>query len=68
MPIPPPDKGQTEKDFISHCMSDEDMAKTFPNGKQRYAVCISQFEKAKKSKGSEEVEWKEVSKDKIVIY
>lgn len=46
MPIPKPKKGESKDDFISRCMSDEDMKEysADPKSNQRYAVCISKWE------------------------
>ena len=57
MPLPSP-KGQQEKDkFVSSCIGDKDMIEEFPDQKQRVAVCYSQWERAKKSKSSQEIDW-----------
>jgi len=45
MPLPKPDKHEDKDDFISRCMSDDKMKKEFSDNKQRYAVCMKQFEK-----------------------
>ena len=53
MPIPSP-KGPEEKNkFISRCMSDKVMKKEFPDNKQRVAVCLSKYKKAKAKQGFE---------------
>lgn len=69
MPIPKPRKNQKEDLFIGDCMGDEAMMKDFPNQKQRYAVCKSTFDRAKKSKASEEneINWLD-EKDKGYIF
>ncbi len=48
MPLPSPEGDQPEKDFISDCMSDDKMKEEFPNNKQRFAVCRSQYKQSKK--------------------
>lgn len=53
MPLPKPNKDEKEKDFISRCMSNETMKKEYPDGKQRVAVCYSQF----KSKAESDSLW-----------
>ena len=45
MPLPIPNKNESEKEFISRCMSNDIMKKEFSDNKQRIAVCYSQFEK-----------------------
>jgi hypothetical protein len=42
MPVKPK-RTETEAEFISRCMSEE--KDSFPDEKQRYAVCISFWEK-----------------------
>jgi len=67
MPIPKPKKNQKEDKYIGDCMSDSQMGKDFPNQKQRYAVCKTTFDRAKKAKASEdEVNWLD-EKDKAYI-
>jgi hypothetical protein len=48
MPINPT-KSETEKEFINRCMSEEVGA--FPDERQRYAVCISYWEKNLSTQG-----------------
>jgi len=43
MPLPTPKKGETEKKFISRCMSSETIQEEFSDQKQRIAVCYSQW-------------------------
>ncbi len=66
MPIPKPEGGEPEKDFMSKCMSDDDMQKTFPNPKQRVAVCMNQI-KQKKSEASG-LDWDDVANESFLIY
>jgi len=49
MPLPKPTPTEDEAKFIDRCMSDETMNTDFPDQKQRYAVCISQFENTKQA-------------------
>jgi hypothetical protein len=44
MPIPKPRDGESKDDFLKRCMADETMVSEYPDEKQRYAVCLSQFE------------------------
>lgn len=48
MPLPKPEKGETEKAFMDRCMGNDVMNKEFPRRGQRAAVCHSQFKKRKK--------------------
>ena len=45
MPLPAARKGQSQKAFISACMSSEVMKREFPEQKQRVAVCYSRWRK-----------------------
>lgn len=72
MPIPKPDLRKTEQKFISDCMGDESLNKDFPNQKQRYAVCKTTFDRAKKSKASEgddsDVNWLDMKDESYIMY
>lgn len=48
MPLPKPKAGQTRKDFLDSCMASDVMNSEYPDNKQRYAVCNSQWKKAKR--------------------
>ena len=75
MPLPTPRKNQKEKDFIASCMASETMNKEYPNQKQRYAICLSQFNrKKKKAKASGNdgqddggITWNEEDVSKVII-
>lgn len=41
--MPNPKKGEGRKEFINRCMGDSESISTFPDEKQRYAFCESQF-------------------------
>lgn len=49
MPLPKPTPTEDADKFIQRCMSDENMNTDYPDQKQRYAVCISQFENTKQA-------------------
>ena len=49
MPLPKPDSGETEKNFVSRCMGDETMKKEYDDNKQRAAVCYSLYKQKKES-------------------
>jgi HK97 family phage prohead protease len=44
MPLPEPQSGETESDFIGRCMADAVMLEDFPDESQRMAVCQKQLE------------------------
>lgn len=44
MPLPTPNSGESEEDFLSRCMGDSNTADEFPDESQRYAVCIAQID------------------------
>lgn len=48
MPIPKPNPGENEKDFVSRCMANNTMLTEFPDQKIRAGVCYSQFRKKTK--------------------
>ena len=48
MPLPIKQKDEKRGKFISRCMSDPVARKEFPDGKQRAAVCYSQYDKKAK--------------------
>ncbi len=41
MPLPKPNPGESGKEFLSRCMSNDTMVKEYPDESQRYAVCNS---------------------------
>ena len=45
MPIPKPSGGESKREFISRCMSNPIMKREYKEQEERYAVCISQFNK-----------------------
>lgn len=50
MPMPKPRDTESQKDFVSRCMSDKVMVKDYPDQKQRGGVCYSQWRAPKKKK------------------
>ena len=44
MPIPTPNQGEHEKEFIQRCMTDDKMVSEFENTDQRLAVCSTSYE------------------------
>jgi len=45
MPLPKPKDDETKQEFLDRCMGDDVMVTEYPDEKQRYAVCQSQWEK-----------------------
>jgi HK97 family phage major capsid protein len=43
MPIPTPNEGESQDDFISRCMGNDTMVDDYPDNDQRAAVCYSQW-------------------------
>lgn len=43
MPIPTPEQNETKDEFIERCMGDETMKEEYPDGDQRLAVCMTQW-------------------------
>ena len=54
MPLPSPNKGESQKDFMSRCMGDDVMVKEYPDDKQRFAVCAKQWEEGRADESYEE--------------
>ena len=70
MPIQKPSKNQKEDKYIGDCMGDKSLNKEFPNQKQRYAVCKTTFDRAKKSKASEDedINWVDNQEKGYILY
>ncbi len=53
--MPYPREGEGHDKWIERCMGDKEQNKSFPDQKQRYAVCESKWRnKDKKKKGEED--------------
>ena len=50
MPLPTPQQKENKQDFLQRCLTDETMLKEYPQGVQRYAVCLTQYKAAKEPK------------------
>lgn len=50
MPIPKPEKNETQQGFVSRCMGNDTMVKDYPNQSQRSAICYQSWNSSKKSK------------------
>lgn len=61
MPIPKPRAKETQKDFISRCVSNDTMQEDYPDQKTRLGACFTSWEKEKKL---EKQKYKVWSKDK----
>ena len=48
MPLPTPNKDESESKFIKRCMGNSEMNKEFKDRIQRVAVCFKQFRGGKK--------------------
>lgn len=51
MPLPEPEPTEERNEFLQRCMNDETSVEDFPDDKQRYAVCIKQWEQNSESGG-----------------
>lgn len=47
MPIPTPNAGETEAEFIRRCMANDTMLEDFDDNGQRFAVCQSSWDESK---------------------
>jgi len=45
MPLPEPSNDENKQNFISRCMSDDNIKKEFSSHKQKLAVCFSQWKR-----------------------
>jgi HK97 family phage prohead protease len=46
VPLPKPNPGESQKDFLNRCMGDEVMVSEFEDEAQRYAVCVDLWKEA----------------------
>jgi hypothetical protein len=75
MPIPKPNKDESNKDFMSRCMSNPTMNKEYPSNGQRYTICTNQTKSSLLEKAcdiladriKEEDEEEELTEDNLVI-
>ena len=47
MPIPQPQQGEKENEFVQRCMIDKKMVEEYPDKDQRYSICITQIKGSK---------------------
>ena len=59
MPLPTPQPKENKQDFLNRCLADETMLKEYPQGVQRYAVCLTQFKTVKLEKDKIKTEGKQ---------
>ncbi len=67
MPLPKPKSEEKKKEFLSRCMGDDIMVKEYKNQSQRYAICLTQWSRRKKSKSGELPSWDDARKDDTLI-
>lgn len=68
MPIPKPKKDEDKEKFMERCMSDGMMNNEYPDNKQRYAICMTQWkEKDKKENYNIQEERRYYEFDKLNI-
>lgn len=48
MPLPTPNKKETQQEFVSRCMGNDTMNQEYPDEKQRAAICYSQWRRKHK--------------------
>ena len=54
MPMPTPAPGENKDTFLAVCMDDTVMLEEYPDAAQRYAVCLTQWDKDRSAKVSRE--------------
>ncbi len=47
MPIPTPTPKEAKDKFLDRCMGDKDLVNEYPDTKQRFAICESQWDNRK---------------------
>ena len=65
MPLPKPNSGETEEDFMGRCMGDDKVVSEYPSRTQRAAVCLSSYGKSepKENEMSDDIEFKDETLD-----
>lgn len=48
MPLPTPNSNESEDNFMSRCMANDTVQSEYPSNTQRYAVCVTQWNKKEK--------------------
>lgn len=70
MPLPKPSAGQTKDEFIEQCMADDVMNDEYPDAKQRFAICNSQWNKKKENNNmgkKQDIEFRVVNLDSLEV-
>lgn len=65
MPIPSPRKNQKKEKFIESCMGNPTMNEDYKNNSQRYAICLSQWERRSKNKA--DASWEDCCKNGALV-
>ena len=60
MPLPKPREGEDKDKFINRCMVDKSMLSEFPDEKQRYAVCLTQWDERAAARPQREIRMAEL--------
>jgi len=65
MPLPKPNSGETEEDFMGRCMGDDKVVSEYPSRTQRAAVCLSSYGKSepKENEMNDDIEFKDETLD-----
>jgi len=65
MPLPKPNSGETEADFMGRCMGDDKVVSEYPSRTQRAAVCLSSYGKSepKENEMNDDIEFKDETLD-----
>jgi HK97 family phage prohead protease len=67
MPLPKPKKDESKDDFLDRCMASDAMNEEYPDNKQRYAVCVTQWESKETDAMPNEMERRVLSADDVEL-
>lgn len=65
--MPTPRSGETERQFVDRCMSDEEAKRDFPDNEQRLAFCGSTYRRAQKSQETDMPDEQEFTASAAVV-
>lgn len=68
MPLPKVNSNESEKEFVSRCVTDSVMNREFPDNKKRIAVCYNIYKRKKKENRGEKVNWTTLNDSGFLIY
>ena len=68
MPLPTPNTGESQDNFIARCMSNPTAIKDFPDTTQRAAVCFSQFAKDENVTKNHLMNIKKIDEELQIVY